>query len=142
MVVYEESWERVDQEARSVTETARHAWLSSQPPSRENLHERCHLGARHRWGIEAGFLVEKHQGYHYEHAFALDWNAMRGYHLLMRLAHVFNTLARFTRQLRDLYHQLGVRGAIAFIRTSCAAPWLDPARMRELLAKPFLLQLE
>jgi hypothetical protein len=99
-------------------------------------------GARHRWGIEAGFLVEKHQGYHYEHAFALDWNAMKGYHLLMRLAHVFNTLARFTRQLRDLYQQLGVRGAIAFIRSSCAAPWLDPARIRALLAAPFLLQLE
>ena len=47
---------------------------------------------------------------------------MRGYHLLMRLAHVFNTLARFTRQLRDLFVQFGVCGAIAFIRTSCAAP--------------------
>jgi hypothetical protein len=67
---------------------------------------------------------------------------MQGYHLLMRLAHVFNTLARFTRQLRDLYQQLGVRGAIAFIRSSCAAPWLDPARIRVLLAEPFLLQLE
>ena len=141
-VVCEESWERVDQQARIVTESARHAWLSSQPLSRENVHERCNLGARHRWGIEAGFLVEKHQGYHYEHAFALDWNAMQGYHLLMRLAHVFNTLARFTRQLRELYQELGVRGAIAFIRNSCAAPWLDPARMRGLLAKPFLLQLE
>jgi hypothetical protein len=141
-VVCEESWERVDQQARIVTESARHAWLSSQPLSRENVHERCNLGARHRWGIEAGFLVEKHQGYHYEHAFALDWNAMQGYHLLMRLAHVFNTLARFTRQLRELYQELGVRGAIAFIRSSCAAPWLDPARMRGLLAKPFLLQLE
>jgi hypothetical protein len=83
----------------------------------------------------------KHQGYHYEHAFALDWNAMRGYHLRMRLAHVFNSLARFTRQLRELYRQFGVRGAIAFIRTSCAGPWLDPARMHALLAKPFLLQL-
>ncbi|MBK7952506.1 MAG: hypothetical protein IPK02_00165 [Candidatus Accumulibacter sp.] len=58
------------------------------------------------------------------------------------LAHVFNTLARFTRQLRDLYRQFGVRGAIAFIRSSCAASWLDPARMRVLLAKPFLLPLE
>ncbi|HCV13815.1 MAG TPA: DDE transposase family protein, partial [Candidatus Accumulibacter sp.] len=86
--------------------------------------------------------VEKHQCYHYEHAFALDWNAMRGFHLLMRLAHVFNTLARFTRQLRDLFRQFGVRGAIAFIRASCAAPWFDPARMRALLAKPFLLPLE
>ena len=142
VVVCEESWERVDQQAQIVTQTARHAWLSSQPLSRENVHERCNLGARHRWGIEAGFLVEKHQGYHYEHAFALDWNAMRGYHLLMRLAHVFNTLARFTRQLRDLFRQFGVRGAIRFIRTSCAAPWLDSARMRGLLAEPFLLQLE
>ena len=57
----------------------------------------------------------------------------------MRLAHVFNTLARFTRQLRSLYQEFGVRGAIAFIRES---PWLDPARMRVLLAEPFLLQLE
>ncbi|MEF8753860.1 MAG: transposase family protein [Accumulibacter sp.] len=142
VVVCEESWQRVDQQAAIVTETARHAWLSSRPLSCENVHVRCNLGARHRWGIEAGFLVEKHQGYHYEHAFALDWNAMRGYHLLMRLAHVFNTLARFTRQLRDLFDQLGVRGAIAFIRNSCAAPWLDSARMRVLLARPFLLQLE
>jgi hypothetical protein len=142
VVVCEESWERIDEQARTVTETSRHAWLSSQPLNPENVHERCNLGARHRWGIEAGFLVEKHQGYHYEHAFALDWNAMRGYHLLMRLAHVFNTLARFTRQLRRLYQEFGVRGAIAFIRNSCAAPWLDPARMRVLLAKPFQLQLE
>ena len=142
LVVCEESWERIDPQATTVTKTGRHAWLSSQPLSHENVHERCNLGARQRWGIEAGFLVEKHQGYHYEHAFALDWNAMRGYHLLMRLAHVFNTLARFTRQLRKLYQELGVRGAIAFIRNSCAAPWLDPARMRRLLAEPFLLQLE
>ena len=67
---------------------------------------------------------------------------MRGYHLLMRLAHVFNTLTRFTRQLLEPYRQFGVRGAIAFLRTSCAAPWLDSAWMRGLLAKPFLLQLE
>jgi hypothetical protein len=51
---------------------ARHAWLCSQPLSHANVHERCNLGARYRWGIEAGFLVEKHQGYHDEHAFALD----------------------------------------------------------------------
>lgn len=142
VVVCEESWQWIDQQATTVTQTGRHAWLSSQPISQDNVHERCNLGARHRWGIEAGFLVEKCQGYHYEHAFALDWNAMQGYHLLMRLAHVFNTLARFTRQLRSLYQELGVRGAIRFIRSSCAAPWLDPARMHVLLAEPFLLQLE
>ncbi|MBK7953505.1 MAG: hypothetical protein IPK02_05755 [Candidatus Accumulibacter sp.] len=31
----------------------------------------------------------KDQGYHYDMAAPLDWNAMRGYHLLMRTAHVF-----------------------------------------------------
>jgi hypothetical protein len=142
VVVCEETWETIGEHGERVTTTARHAWLSSAPLSQENVHERCNLGARYRWGIEAGFLVEKHQGYQYEHAFAYDWKAMKGYHYLMRMAHLFNTLARFARHLRDLYRELGVRGAIAFIRASCAAPWLDPARMRRLLAQPLQLQLE
>jgi len=60
----------------------------------------------------------------------------------MRLAHLFNTLARFARHLRELYRALGVRATLAFIRSSCAAPWLDPERMRRLLAQPLQLQLE
>jgi hypothetical protein len=142
VVVCEETWEVVDAQGHILTQSARHAWLSSQPLNRDNVHERCNLGARYRWGIEAGFLVEKHQGYHYEHAFALNWNAMKGYHYLMRLAHLFNTLARFARHLRELYRALGVRATLAFIRSSCAAPWLDPERMRRLLAQPLQLQLE
>ena len=69
-------------------------------------------------------------------------NAMKGYHYLMRMAHLFNTLARFARHLKALYAELGVRGAIAFIRQSCAAPWLDAERIRTLLNQPFQLQLE
>ena len=57
---------------------------SGDPLNAANVHERCNLGARYRWGIETNFLVEKHQGYAYEHCFAKDWNAMRGYHYLMR----------------------------------------------------------
>lgn len=142
VVVCEETWETVHDDGQILTKRARHAWISSRPITRGNVHERCNLGARYRWGIEAGFLVEKHQGYHYEHAFALDWNAMKGYHYLMRMAHLFNTLARFARHLKALYAELGVRGAIAFIRQSCAAPWLDPERIRTLLSQPFQLQLE
>jgi len=142
VVVCEETWEAVDDDGQTLTKSARHAWISSRPITRGNAHERCNLGARYRWGIEAGFLVEKHHGYHYEHAFALDWNAMKGYHYLMRMAHLFNTLARFARHLKALYAKLGVRGAIAFIRQSCAAPWLDPERIRTLLSQPFQLQLE
>ena len=42
-----------------VQKTTRYAWISSAPRSPENVHERCNLGARHRWGIEEGILVEK-----------------------------------------------------------------------------------
>ena len=52
----------------------------STPLTKHNVHERCNLGARYCWGIEAGFLVEKHQGYHYKHVLALDWNFMKRYH--------------------------------------------------------------
>jgi len=96
--------------------------MPGSPAARCTVHERCNLGARHRWGIEANFLVEKHQGYHYGHTFAPDWNAMRGYHYLMHMAHLLNTLARFSRHL--------------------AAPWLDPEQLRDRLNRPFQLQLE
>ncbi len=104
VVVCEETWEVVDERGRDRYQNCSPCLaLSNRPLTRHNVHERCNLGARYRWGIEAGFLVEKHQGYHYEHAFALDWNAMKGYHYLMRMAHLFNTLARFARHLKTLY---------------------------------------
>jgi hypothetical protein len=46
------------------------------------VHTRCNLGARYRWGIEGAFLVVKHQGYAYEHLFAKQYNAIKGYHSL------------------------------------------------------------
>ena len=142
VVVCEERWPALDPQGTRITAQARHAWLSSRPLTAANVHQRCNLAARHRWGIEAGFLVEKHQGYHDEHAFALDCNALRGYHLLMRMAHLFNTLARFAEHMQRFYRTLGVRPTLDFIRQSCAGPWLDPERMRALLARPLRLQLQ
>lgn len=68
VVICDESWEEIAaNSAAVVAKTARHAWISSVPLNRDNVHERCNLGARHRWGIEEGILVEKRQGYQYEH---------------------------------------------------------------------------
>jgi hypothetical protein len=100
VVTCEEAWETIEEHGKRVSCTSRHAWLSSRPLSRLNVHARCHLGARARWGIEGGFLVEKPPGYPHEPLFARDWNALRGYHLLMRLAHLFNTLDRFAAPSR------------------------------------------
>ena len=142
LVVCEEQWEEVDQKSNEiVSKQSKHAWLSSRPLNHNNLHNRCNLGARYRWGIEAGFLVEKHQGYSYEHLFAKEWNAIKGYHYLMRLAHTLNTLARFSKTLNGLFKELGVRGAIRFVRETIAAPWLDESWVQQRLSEPFRLQL-
>jgi hypothetical protein len=101
VVVCEESWEEIDAEGKTVERSSRHAWLSSEPLKESNLHERCNLGARHRWGIEAAFLVEKQHGYQYEHVFSFNWNAMKGYHHLMHLGHALNALVRFSSHLYE-----------------------------------------
>jgi hypothetical protein len=142
VVVCKEQWEEVDPDTSEiVTVENPHAWISSRPLSRFNVHTRCNLGARYRWGIEGAFLVEKHQGYSYEHAFAKQWNAMKGYHYLMRLAHLFNTLARFSKELAGLFSTLGVQAAIGFIRNTLTGPWLDPQDIEQRLAQPFRLRL-
>jgi hypothetical protein len=142
VVICQEQWQEIDDKTgKPVSKTMRHAWISSRPINDLNVHARCNLGARYRWGIEAGFLVEKHQGYSYEHLFAKNWNAMKGYHYLMRLAHLFNTLARFSSELAGLFAQYGVRDAIGFIRNTLTGPWLDPQEVERQLNIPFRLRL-
>ncbi len=142
VVVCTEQWEKVDPKtAQIITKQSKQAWISSRPIHQLNVHTRCNLGARYRWGIEAGFLVEKHQGYSYEHAFAKHWNAMRGYHYLMRLAHLVNTLGRFSKELAWLFAELGVQAVIGFIRNTLTGPWLDLREVEQRLSRPFRLRL-
>jgi hypothetical protein len=124
-----------------VRKTSRHAWISSEPLRRENVHERCNLGARHRWGIESNFLVEKRQGYQYEHGFSHNWNALRGYHFLMRLGHLLNILVQNAARLARMVRCWGLRGLIQFLRETCSGPWLDAARIQRLLASPCQMRL-
>jgi hypothetical protein len=141
VVVCAESWQVVDDSAQIVDRDSRHVWISSQPLTQKNLHRLCNLAARHRWGIEANILVEKHQGYSYEHCFAYDWTAMKGYHYLMRLAHLLNVLARFSECLQKTIRSLGIRGCLEFLRETVAGPWLDKDTIRSRLARPQQLRL-
>jgi len=134
VVTCDEEWGKVDNTGGIITEYSRHAWISSRPLRQNNLHERCNLGARHRWGIEICLLVEKHQGYQYEHCFALDWKAMKGYHYLMRLGHTLNIMVRFSRALRKPFRELGVRGFVAFVYNTLTGPWLDPEEVKAILS--------
>jgi hypothetical protein len=134
VVVCAETWEEIDNNGQRITKNSRHAWLSSQRLSPKNLHERCNLGARHRWGIEAGNLIEKHHGYQYEHCFSHNWNAMRGYHYLMRLGHMLNVLASFSTQLVQEVRKHGVRGFLRWLRSTLEASRIDSLVTRSKLA--------
>ena len=143
VVVCQETWEEIDPETcEPVTKTSRHAWLSSKPLNPRNVHERCNLGARHRWGIETSILVEKRHGYNYEHLFSHGWNAMRGFHYLMRMGHVFNVLAQYSTALIKTVQKLGVHGFIDFVRSTMAGRWLEAKRVRQRLEAPFQLRLD
>jgi hypothetical protein len=142
VVVCEESWEQITAGGSDpVQKQAFHAWISGKPLNRHNVHERCNHGARHRWGIEQGFLTEKHHGYRYEHCFSYDWNAMRGYHYLMRLAHALLVLAQYSTALIDMVRRLGVQGFIRFVRQTLAGPWLDREQLQQRISAPFQLRL-
>jgi hypothetical protein len=138
----EESWEEWDEaEGEVVTRTARHAWISSEPISSKNVHERCNLGARYRWSIEEGILAEKHHGYHYEHCYSEDWNAMRGYHYLMRIGHLINVLVWYSTALSRAVRSLGVQGFLQFVWTTLVGPWWDAEAVRASLCAPRQLRL-
>jgi hypothetical protein len=137
-----EQWREIEQRSsREIEKSSRHLWLSSEPLTTGNLHERCNLGARARWTIETGFLVEKHQGYQFEHCFSYDWNAMKGYHCLMQLGHMFNMMARYSGEMAKIIKDTGVRGLIRFVRESMTSPWLNIEWLEEKLAAPFQLRL-
>ena len=143
VVVCEESWEEADPDsAESVIKHSRHVWLSSEPLRRETVHERCNLGARWRWGIEISMLTEKRHGYHYEHAFSYNWNALKGYHYLMRLAHALNALALSTKRVAQQVREMGLLAFLSLVRETCANPWLTRSWCRQLLATPYQLRLE
>ena len=142
-VVCEESWEEIEPGSTEVvTRKSRHVWLSSQTLNQHNVHERGNLGARHRWGIESGFLVEKCHGYQYEHCFSYDWQTMRGYHYLMRLGHTLNVLAQYSYALTEYVLEFGARGLIAFVRNTIAAPWLSAGELDRIATAPCQIRLE
>ncbi len=137
LVVCEERWQQIDPATEhEVTNSSHHAWLSSRALSQENVHRRCNLAARYRWAIEEEILIEKRCGYHYQHCFSYSWSAMKGYHYLMRIAHLLNVLVQYSSQFAKLVGELGAQGMIGFIRQTLSGPWLDHEQVAQALARP------
>jgi hypothetical protein len=102
-----------------------HQWLSSIRITIDNVHELCNLGARKLNLIEDSINTEKNRGYHYEHPFSYNWNAMRGFHLLMRMAHAVNALSEFTKRLKKWIKEQGCSAILKLIKETLFNPWLS-----------------
>ncbi len=66
---------------------------------------------------------------------------MKGYHFLMRLAHLFNVLALFSVALTKTVKLLGKRGVLQLVRATLSAPWFENGDIEVLIAQPFRLRL-
>jgi len=138
----EETWPELDPESGElIDKQTQHVWLASQRLDPHNVHERCNLGARRRWGIEVSIQVEKRQGYCYEHTFSHTWNAIKGYHSRMRLAHLLNALALATKRVAQQVRAQGVQAFQRFVRDSCAHRWLQREWIERFHATPLPLRL-
>lgn len=141
MVTCDESWEEIDKKGRTVMKTSRHAWISSEPINRKNVHERCNLAARKRWLQENNILKEKHQGYRYEHIFSHDWNAMRGYHYLMHIGRMLNEMVLHSVSLAEHVKEVGIQSFIRKFFLAMTQRSLDTERIRQRMKSPGQLRL-
>jgi hypothetical protein len=138
-----EKWNEVDKKTGEIIiKYSQHQWLSSIRTAIDNVHELCNLGARKLGLIEDSIHTEKHRGYHYEHAFSYHWNAMQGFHLLMRLAHAVNAISEFTKKMKKSIKAQGCSAILKVIKETIFNPWLPTKWYEEQYNQPMRLSLE
>jgi hypothetical protein len=138
-----ENWNEVDDKTGEIIKKySEHQWLSSIKINIDNVHELCNLGARKIGLMEDSINTEKHRGYHYEHAYSYNWNAMQGFHLLMRLAHAINALSEFTKKFKKWIKEQGCDATLKLIKETLFNPWLPKKWYESQNAKPIRLKLQ
>lgn len=112
LVTCHEQWEEAKTRSGRQPEkkSTHYAWLSSEILKFSNVFARCNNIGRARWWIESSFHVEKHQGYYFGHCFSYDWDAMMGYHHLMKLAHFINILITHSKNFSKYVALEGYQG--------------------------------
>jgi hypothetical protein len=67
--------------------------------------------------------------------YSKDWNALKGWYTLMRLAYLLNILTLYTVALWDTVQTIGMRGTLRFLRESFTGNWLNISSLRRLRNK-------
>lgn len=133
IVECKEEWKQRNSNGEFEEKHIRFVWISSSPITRENVISRCNLIARARWYIESNILLEKHYGYNYEHCFSYNWNAMKGYHYLMHIAHIINELMLNTKFFYTEVREKTMRGVINFFKIILKSAIIDKNSIMAIL---------
>lgn len=136
VVLCYEEWEEDHIRSTGVKELCktRYAWISSVRLNHSNVFERCTKLGRYRWKIENNILKEKHQGYKYKHCYSYDWNAMEGYHYLMKIGEFLNALATNSEVLNSYVEQLGIQGYIKKLWSVCNTMLIDTLKIHDFVS--------
>ena len=114
LVTCTETW--IEEHPRSGKKTEKkvtqYAWLSSQRVTSNNVFHLCTKIARPRWKIENKILVEKHQGYQYSNCYSYNWNAMKGFHYLMKFGVFLNAYITHCVTVVEYVRAEGIRGFV------------------------------
>jgi hypothetical protein len=120
----------------------RYAWISSKPLDSKNVFMRCTKMARYRWKIESNFLIEKHEGYNFEHCYSYNWQAMKGFHYLMKAGHFLNAMAVNSEIIIEYVNETGIRGFIAEITLALGGAPLNVNRISFIAKTKHLWRLK
>lgn len=144
VVICYETWTENHSHSTGVVEEkkTRYAWISSRPLTKKNVFMRCTKMARYRWKIESNFLIEKHEGYSFEHCYSYDWQAMKGFHYLMKAGHFLNTMAVNSEILLEYVDEMGIRGFISDLWLNLSGAVLDTQRIGDIVAKKHIWKLK
>lgn len=138
-----EKYEDVDKHTGEIkTWHVEKCYISSIPISIDNVHELLNLGIRKLGLMEDSINTLKNRGYRYKHAFCYDWNAMQGFHLLMRLGQAINALSEFTKKLKQYIKDFGVGAVLKLIKETLFSPWLRVEWYDEQLKRTPQLRLQ
>jgi len=138
-----ERYETVCKKKGKITECfSQRAWISSIAFNINNVHELLNEGVRKKELIEDSINTEKNRGYRYKHAFSYNYNAMKGFHYLMRLGHAINAISEFTKKLKKIIKELGCWATFKLIKDTLFNPWLPEEWYDAQLKKHHQLRLQ
>jgi len=126
VAICEERWEETSRKTGEIeSKSTRYVWVSGKTLTKTNIEYRSIKIGRYRWKIENNFLVLKHQGYEYEHCFSYNWNAMVGFHHLMKLGRFINVLIANSELFEEKVKVLGIRGLLEHIFRAFTSDVID-----------------